>query len=156
MATLQELQAENTKRLAQVLGLGHYIRAARETKPEQPATTNAKAALVLCRLFPGYCPPVFTDEQLEAALLGVYRAANPSSRAESIWHYSHNGGSKAVRSCLLCFRSVSWGAKYPKTKRAIKAEAEDKARHLDELRAFLGQVMPEPVSSGAKAQGVEA
>lgn len=137
MLSLQEIQQEAATKKAQVFGLGHYIRAAKETKPEHPASTNAKAVLVLKKLFPEYGPADFSDMQIEAALVGVYRAANPSSRVTGLWYFSHNGGSKAVRACILCYASASWCNKYPKTKKAQETEAEDRAHHLDQVREHL-------------------
>ena len=58
------------------------------------------------------------------------RLANPLSRAVALFKFHRNGGSTKSMACVACgAEGPTWCAKYPKTLRAERWEAEHRAGH---------------------------
>jgi hypothetical protein len=60
---------------------------------------------------------------IERLALTVYRADNPTSRAETTFRYSTNSGQVRERECICCgSKTGTWSGNWPRTKRTIEAE----------------------------------
>lgn len=125
--------------------LSELVALSRKSEPKPAPVISGKlydrAAAVLASFSPGDAARA-SDEALETALVSVYRADNPGSRVESLWHYTCNKR-KITRSCILCRCESSWrrttrlGRVKPRPLGSVDAEENDKACHIGAFRAFL-------------------
>lgn len=139
--------------------LGEYIKAARLFPAEKkkvytgPITVEERAYKTLRLLFPTQDHKAYSAEQVEQALVAVYRSDNPKSGAVTLWRHEKKSGTKSERACILCgasstkYASPSFCAKHPDHPNSTKAEREDKTRHLDAFREFIvWKMMAQPPS----------
>ena len=70
------------------------------------------------------------DGSDERAVVARHRAENPRSRAVGLFKFRRNGGTTKSMACVLCgAEGPTWCAKYRKTQRAERWEAEHRASH---------------------------